>query len=263
MFFDALFLLIATFIVAFVWLRYYIANNLVCLFSAIAICILFFLAFKTLTVGKKEKRQLKKKEKKQAENLAVYLAFLPDKNTLALFEELPVLRQKELKRSGNAVTYKNGGKTVRFVFDFFCGALSPKTFCDYVKQAVNDKVDKLEIFANSFDKNVLQLQKSVGLELKLFDINSTFALLKDNGLLPTDVTEKQYVSPLRTNFLQIVFDKSRAKYYLMSSLFLLLTSFLTFFKLYYLISGTILFFLFLYARFNRRFNLKTETQTEI
>ena len=262
MFLDAVFLLITTFIVAFVWLRYYISNNLVCLFSAIAICILFFLAFKALTVGKKEKRQLKKKQKKQAENLAVYLAMLPDKNTVALFEELPNLRQKEIKKCGNSITYKDGGKTVRFIFDFFCNAMTAKTFCDYIKQAANDKVDKVEIFANSFDKSVLQLQKSVALELKLFDANYTFALLKDNNMLPCEITEKKYVSPLRTNFLQIVFDKSRAKYYLMSSLFLLLTSFLTFFKLYYLISGTVLFFLFLYARFNRRFNAHIENTAE-
>lgn len=262
MFLDSVFLIVTTFIVAFVWLRYYIDNNLVCLFSAIAISILFFLAFKAITDGKKEKRKLKKQERQQAENLAVYLSMLPNKNLLALFEELSTLRQCEIKKSENTITYKNV-KTIRLVFDFFCGALTAKLFCDFVKQAKADKIDKLEIFAHSFDKSVLQLMKSVDFEVKLFDANSTFALLKDNGLLPQEVINKKRVSPLKSNFLQIVFDKSRAKYYLMSSLFLLLTSFLTFFKLYYLISGTVLFFLFLYARFNRRFNLKTETRTDI
>lgn len=258
MFLDTVFLAVITFIIAFTWLRYYISDNLVCLFSAIAVCALVFLGIKALSGGKKQRKTLKKQQRKEAKNLAVFLSFLPDKNTLELFEKLPRLKDREIKKSKNAVSFKEEGKTVKQVFDFNCVALSAQSFCRYVKCAKEDKADRLEIYSNSFDKAALQMREDCGLEVKLFDGKYAYSLLKKHNLAPTEITQNK-PSVLRANFLRIVFDKSRAKYYLTSSLFLILTSFITFFKLYYLISGTILFFMFLYAKFNTRFNRTAES----
>ena len=98
---------------------------------------------------------------------------------------------------------------------------------------VSDKT--IDIFACKFDKDVHPLTKVSPVEARLFDIKATYALLKKHGALPPCVTNGGK-RPLTANFWETVFNRSRAKYYLMSSMFLIFTAFLTFFRLYFMIA---------------------------
>lgn len=252
MLFDLAFVLISTFCLTFAWARYYIYNNLICLFLSISTTILCFLGIKTLFFSKKEQKLLKKQQKKQIDALADHLCFLPYKQVTELFLQLPQIKQSQPKVSKNVITIKENDVTKKLIFVFENAPLTRQNFCNIIK---NNPADVIEIFATDFEKTLSQLAQKAPCKTKFFDKTAVYLMLKQANLLPP-LTQKPNL--LKSNFWYVVFDKSRAKYYLWSSLFLVLTSFLTFLPLYYLISGTILFFIAVYAKFNKKFNLKKE-----
>lgn len=248
MLFDFVFFLTSAFCLCFAWTRYYINNNLVCLLLSTAATFLCFLLIKRLFFDKKHKKIIKKHEKNQTESLANFLSFLPEKQVTNLFLQLPQIAQNQPKAHKNHITINENEQTKKLVFVFENAPLTKRDFCKIAKE---NKADTLEIFATGFEKDLSQTAGKCPFKTKLFDKTDVYFLLKNANLLPDLPKEK---NSLKCNFLYVVFDKSRAKYYLSSSLFLILTSFLTFFPLYYTITGTILFFVAIYAKFNLRFN---------
>ncbi len=254
MLFDFIFILFATFCISFAWARYYIHNNLICLFLSICAVILCFLGIKTLFFDKKHKKIVKKQEKNEIESLANYLSFLPEKQLVNLFLKLPQIAGKEPKSNKNVITFCENEQTKKLVLVFENAPLGKKDFCKIIKQ---NNADQITIFATDFEKDLAKIAKNAPCKTKFADKTQTFFMLKNANLLPDLPKETNRIT---SNFWYIVFDKSRAKYYLWSSVFLILTSFLTFFPMYYVISGTILFFLAIYAKFNDKFNIKNDEE---
>jgi len=252
--FDFIFVLFATFCLSFAWTRYYIHNNLICLFLSVCIVILCFLGIKTLFFDKKHKKIVKKQEKNQIDRLADYLSFLPEKQLSTLFLKLPQIADKQPKAHKNIITFCENQQTKKLVLAFESATFCKKDFCKIIKQ---HHADQLTIFATGFEKDLIQTAQKAPCKTKFIDKTQTFFMLKNADLLPNLPKEKNKIT---SNFWYVVFNKSRSKYYLWSSVFLILTSFLTFFPTYYLISGTILFFVSIYARFNEKFNLKNEEE---
>jgi len=254
MLFDFIFVLFATFCIVFAWARYYIHNNLICLFLSICATVLCFLGIKTLFFDRKHKKIVKKQEKNQIERLATYLSFLPEKQLLNLFLKLPQITDKQPKANKNVITFCENQQTKKLVLSFENSPFSKKEFCRTIKQNV---ADQITFFATDFEKDIVQMAKNAPCKTKFVDKTQTFFMLKNANLLPDLPKETNKIT---SNFWSVVFNKSRAKYYLWSSVFLVLTSFLTFFPTYYLISGTILFFVAVYAKFNDKFNVKSEEE---
>ncbi len=251
MFIDRIFLALTAFALSFTWLRYYIDDNSVCLLGAVAAVTLLLIVIKAVWGGRKSKKRLKRQELKETEKLTAYLCFLPQDKTLALLKTIEPL--KNAVPAADGLTFSDGENTVEVTARFSASPFTAGEFCGVVK---NSSADRIDIFACKFDKDVHPLAKVSPVEARLFDIKATYALLKKHGALPPCVTSGGK-RPLTANFWETVFNRSRAKYYLMSSMFLIITAFLTFFRLYYLITGTLLFLLFIYARFNTRFNHTT------
>ena len=216
--------------------------------------ILCFLSIKTLFFDKKNKKILKNQEKKQIENLAEHLSFMPEKQLLNLFLKLPQLAEKQPKANKNVITFVENEQIKKLVFVFENSPFTKKEFCRAIKQ---NSAEQITFFATGFEKGLAQIAKNAPCKIKFADKTQTFFMLKNADLLPELPHEK---NKMASNFWYIVFDKSRAKYYLWSSVFLILTSFLTFFPAYYLTSGTILFFVAVYARFNEKFNIKSDEE---
>lgn len=251
MYFDLIFILLTTFCLCFAWTRYFIHSNLICLFLSILTTTLCFLCIKRLFFNKKHKKFVKKQEKNQIEILADYLSFLPEKQVTDLFLQLPQIADYQPKTSKNTITITDEKVTKKLIFAFENLPLTKSDFCRITK---NNKADLIEIFATDFQKDLPQLANKCPQRIRFFDKTDVYFLLKNADLLPDLQKEK---NKLKSEFWYIVFNKSRAKYYLSSAIFLILTSFLTFFPLYYVISGTILFFVAIYAKFNVKFNLPT------
>ena len=254
MYFDFAFVLFATFFLSFAWTRYYLNNNLICILLSICTTIFCFLSIKSLFLSKKHKKIIKKQEKKETEILANYLSFLPEKQVLNLFLQLPQIKENQPKTSKNVITTNKENLTKKLVFVFENAPLTKQDFCKIIK---NNKADVVEIFATDFQKDLSQTAKKAPCKTLLFDKTEVYFLLKSNNLLPDLQKEK---NKIKSDFWYIVFNKSRSKYYLSSAIFLILTSFLTFFPLYYLTSGTILFFVAIYAKFNSKFNVSNQTK---
>ena len=254
MLFDFIFILFATFCISFAWARYYIHNNLICLFLSICAVILCFLGIKTLFFDKKNKKIVKKQEKNEIESLANYLSFLPEKQLVNLFLKLPQIANKEPKTNKNVITFCENEQTKKLILVFENAPLCKKDFCKIIKQ---NNANQITIFATDFEKDLAKIAKNSPCKTKFMDKTQTFFMLKNANLLPDLPKETNKIT---SNFWYIVFDKSRSKYYLWSSIFLILTSFLTFFPMYYVISGTILFFVAIYAKFNDKFNIKNDDE---
>lgn len=250
---DTVFLVLTSFFVSFCWSRYYVKDNVICLLIALLISAQIYLLVNALFKTKKNKNRLKKDQQKKTEALRNYLAFLPQKETIKLFSD--ALGLNEFKAMTNALITTVSDKKTMFVFDFCLCSLTPKELAEHIKNACEAKTDSLVIYADGFDKFALTIVANSPLPVKLFDISQTFLLFDKKGKMP-EIKQKPKNKLLGKKFFYVAFDKSRAKYYLFSCLFLLATSFFTFFRIYYLISATILFCLFIYTKFNTRFNLR-------
>lgn len=255
MFFDLIFILICTFFVSLAWFRFYINETTICLILATLTSLLLFILTKKFFASKNQKKQFDKKLSAKINQLAEKLSFTPEKKVVGLFSKLPQIENSNAKISKNTIVVCHDGKTKKLVFDFSITPMATSQFCKIAKSVTQDV---LEVFAVDFEKQIYQIATQFDFEIKLFNKNDVYFLLEENNILPPLDKKKQNV--LLSNFFYIVFDKSRTKYYLSSSIFLILTSFLTFFKTYYIVSGTILFLIAIFAKFNTKFNQGNKTK---
>ena len=181
MFFDLIFILLATFCLSFAWARYYIKSNLVCLFLAIIATILCFFAIKRLFFSKKHKKILKNQEQKETEIVANYLSFLPQKQVTNLFLQLPQIDKQNAKTNKNVITINQDDVTKKLIFVFENSPLTKSDFCKIIKE---NTADVVEIFATDFAKDLSQIANKCPCKTKFFNKTQVYFLLKNNNLLP-------------------------------------------------------------------------------
>lgn len=113
-----------------------------------------------------------------------------------------------------------------------------KTFA----QAKNLDVNELIIVANNFDekcKNLANAIKEIKIStLDAFDTYEKF--IEPSGILPNKVIDTSKAKLSFRQVLNYAFSKERTKHYLLFGLILIISSFFVYFKVYYLVFGSIL-----------------------
>ena len=139
-------------------------------------CILCFLSIKRLFFSKKHKKIIKKQEKNQIEILADYLSFLPEKQVVSLFLQLPQIAEFQPKTNKNTITITDGKITKKLIFMFENSPLTKSDFCRITK---NNNADLIEIFATDFQKDLSQLASKCPQRIRFFDKTDVYFLLKN------------------------------------------------------------------------------------
>ena len=254
---DNIFLIIATFLVCFVWVRYHVHNNiLILVYSSIltfVICSIFHIFYQK----KQKKLNFNKKERKNIENLTFFLIFLSQEDKIKYFKNA-------LKIKGLNVTNQNNF----LVFNDYILSINYSTTCSNQNNIIetiikissgNFNKQNIIICSPSFNDEAIKLVKKIyQYKIILLDEKDVYNKLFKQLNLQTEhiknkLTKKQKVFDL----LNIAFNRKRFKGYLISALILLISSYFLRYNIYYLIFSTILSFFAVFSYFNNFFNKKT------
>ena len=254
---DNIFLIIATFLVCFVWVRYHVHNNiLILVYSSIltfVICSIFHIFYQK----KQKKLNFNKKERKNIENLTFFLIFLSQEDKIKYFKNA-------LKSKGLNVTNQNNF----LVFNDYILSINYSTTCSNQNNIIetiikissgNFNKQNIIICSPSFNDEAIKLVKKIyQYKIILLDEKDVYNKLFKQLNLQTEhiknkLTKKQKVFDL----LNIAFNRKRFKGYLISALILLISSYFLRYNIYYLIFSTILSFFAVFSYFNNFFNKKT------
>ena len=252
---DKIFLMLLIFFVTFSWLTYYKFGAAIALPGGILAAALVHLAIKFLFKSKREQRQLKLKERKQAQQLAGSLAFCSEKTLQKLFSEALSKGENNFTAKKNGFLAAKESEVIFLTFDFSLPALSAGFICKSVQTATANGAEEVIVLCGKADKNSFEAANLSSVKVKLCTIDGVYGFLKKRGCLPELPSAKRMRLVTLKNFGALFFHRSRAKVYLSTSIFLILFSYISMFKLYDLIMGSLLLLFSAYARFNKRFNL--------
>lgn len=217
---DAAAINIIIFILSFVWIRYYTKNLTMAILLAFAVSVAIYAVYKLTFGAKKEKKRLTKVQEEKIESCITSLAFLDKESKIGFV--------KKLIGDGNQEIYAH------FSFE----ELTKQNIADAVAALEDGK--ELIIIAKSFSKSVQKMIDNIHFaNIKCIDGVEFLSLMEEKHLFPADLNlqpDKVHISDI----IKYAFGRKRAKGYLFTGILLLATSFLIPFKLYYIISGSIL-----------------------
>lgn len=207
----------------------------------IAILLSFFAIFIFFGIKSRleKKHNLNNKHKQAAQNCALQLRFSDKKQVINYFEKLISKKEKVSK-------YKNYLETKEAIFVpyFFVEKICLNEFSKIYAQTIHFS-KTIIILSNSFDNNVYELVKNI--KNKKFCLLDNFATyekyIKEYECYPNEVinTTKQKIKLKELFFFMLKKDKTKNYFFL--GLVLIVSSFFVWFKIYYLVSGSILLLL--------------------
>ena len=241
---DGLFVLLTTFLIAFVILNSYF-NKTFAFIMALLIGVVIFLFLYFLLIRKNSAKLLKKQEEKNMENVLCQLAMNSKSQNTVLFERaFTKLNISYVKRKeGIFLTDSKALVLLEFRFDGFSKA-------DVVR-AYNkiDKNEKVYILSNNFSQEIRDFAERFNKKVVLISNKNVYNFLVKADSLPkiTLVLEKAK-TPIKL-ILKEFFTKKRARGYFAVGLVTLLFSLVVPFKVYYVVFGSILLLISLVCRF--------------
>ena len=250
--FHIFFKLLLIFLLVFVWVRYFIRSLLYSIIISAIITAIIDLVTRLFFNKRKQKQDLKFKEKVDAENIAI--SFAIDGNYLTFYEKLfqdkQVVKKKEYLLLNNQTA----------LFPFF--TLSPITVNDVakiMKKLTKEKISKVIIPCGEISQDCLTFIKIFDEEILLLDKYETYDKIYKNKNAFPEITRKTKEIKAMT-FKSIInqsFNKSKTKSYFISALALIFCSLFVRSTLYYVIFTSILLVFAIFSYINPIFNKKT------
>ena len=240
------------FVLAFVWLRYFIRSLVLTIVLSILLTAIMFIAAKIFLIKKKHKTFLKLKEKEEAENMFLSLAY--EDKPMLFFEKMAGLRHQNISVFKNYLSIFHKEESVKTIlfFEPNLDTLTSSRAFEIIKSLKKEKATKIviccfkkESFTNIFKEKVI-----------IFDQYETYQkLFKYYDFFP-NIT-REYPKEKRLVFKEILansFNKSRTKGYLFSAFILIVSSIFVRASLYYCIISSLLLLFALISQYNPYFN---------
>ncbi|MBP3431714.1 MAG: hypothetical protein J6K39_02540 [Clostridia bacterium] len=251
------------FLLAFVWLRYFInslwLSAIVSLMIAAAIfAIMFFVRH-----SKKQKIGLKLKEKQEAENM--FLSLCCEDKPMDFFVELATKKHENVIKHKEYLVINHEtekAKTILFSDLSFEGLSIPR-FMQIYGKIKKEKASKIVIVCKEIkDKQIFAFCGNFEEKFLLLDEYDSYQkLYKFYDCFPTVTkTYKSEKKMVFKDFVSYSFNKKRTKGYLFSSLILVLSGLFVKTSIYYCIVASLLVVFAIVSQFNPYFNAKHETE---
>ena len=238
---DTIITSIIFFVLFFCWLNFYIKNTILSVFLSIFLTflIVFFLFF--FKSKRNKKKNLSSKKQKEATNCIVQLKFSTEADVKKYFKNI-------LKNDYSVKTIKSGlllekdNKKILFSIAFNQEIFNIDNLAKTFAQAKNLDVNELIIVANNFDEKCKNLANAIKeIKISTFDAFDTYEkFIEPSGILPNKVIDTSKAKLSFRQVLNYAFSKERTKHYLLFGLILIISSFFVYFKVYYLVFGSIL-----------------------
>lgn len=244
-FFNKLFSSLTVFVVIFAWMLYttkskFIASVLSAT-ASISACLLMF------TLGKKsdEKRRKTKEKKSLVRDFESYVTYCPD--SLELFADMLAFSGFAVKKLTDkfAEAQKNGKKSLVAV-SYTVEKPSANDLCQIAVASKKYGYDNVMLFCN----HEITLP-NCPVEIKTYLPESTVAQFCASAKLPPLVRSHKIKKRILPSY---ALNKKRFGWYVTGSLFLALSSFVSFYPVYTLTWASIMLILAFYSLTNRKYN---------
>lgn len=243
------------FLIAFIWLRFFLDSIWLSLVIAVGITILFEIAHRYFQKKSKTREDLKIKEKEDADNM--FLSLITDNKYMKFYEEMLKTRHNNIvSKKSFIVVNKEDEKTLLYPY-LKLKVLKPENLVEILKEIKSTKANKITILCYEYDKDTLAFLKNFKEEIILIDRFESYSLYKEYDFYP-EITQ-EYKKEARLSFkdlLGFAFNRSRTKGYLLSSIILFITSFFVKINVYYCIISSLLLFFALVSYINPKYNKK-------
>lgn len=251
--FDFLFGVSFLFLISFVWIRYFFENIWLTLFLS---SLLTFLIVSIFHISQKyflTKKNMTEKDIKNASDIATNFLLLKKTETLKIFEKKLAAKYNIKQKSDFLIVNKNILRPI-----YSASIITSKDVLETYTKTKDENFDKLIIVCKkaSIDaKEILPLFSNIKcIVLEEFEAyENIFKPL--NFEIPTIKKTKKEKKKI-TDYLSLALNKQRTKNYLMISVFMLFSSFVLRYNIYYIVFASITTLLGLYSYFNKRFNSK-------
>lgn len=249
------------FLIAFVWLRFFLDKIWLAIVISSAITIVILLLSLAATRKNNQKKYLKQKEKDEATDMFFSLA--NDKNYLTFFENLAKIRHPNIskKKSYILITHQDQSKTILYPFLKFKPLSLDDVNLAYL-ESKKEKAQKLIICCSDFEKDLISSVKSFPIEICIIDKFDTYLMLYKEYEFYPEITIKSS-KERKLSFKELMayaFNRSKAKGYLIAAFFIFLTSFFVRISIYYCIFSSLLLFLALISYINPKYNSLTKKE---
>lgn len=248
---DFCFKFIILFLVNLIWSLYFVKTVwLSILLSLLLSLFILFLSW-LLTKKKKEKEQPRLNEIKHANAVLYSFIYMPQSEMLQFFLKLAQIKHSAEMSKNHIVINKHIALTAKFK--------NSELTLDEIIEMYNSinkvNIDKIIILCNKPPSNYYECLKNFDIKTILLDFNQTYVqLLKEYNFFPKIKKEVTKAKKTRSQILNIMFNKKRTRSYVVSSLFIIFSSFFVAYRIYYLIVATVLLIFALLCQFEFKFN---------
>ena len=246
---DLLFTAFISFILCFVAFAYFLPRNYSVLFSLLLALIFTILFF--LIKGKKDKtKYLRKKEQRAIDQTINEIQFLPKNEIIRLFERAFKNKNITYERKRNCIVHVENNTVYLFKFGF-----ETVTKADVLRAYNSFRNSKVNIFSESFASDVKDFSLRFDGKVILTDKRGVYEFLKDANSLP-EISSRAPKDNKLKRAVEEFFKMKKARKYLAFGLMCLAFSFVTAYKLYYVVFGGVLL---LFSLLCRMFGKTNET----
>ncbi len=245
--FDNLLLCLGLFGFCFVWCKYYRVGNPLALCLSLLFVIAAFWLLKLVFRSSTEWKAQKKEDVKNTQRLKQHL--LRQEFSPAKLWEAQGYRMTQ--KRGMLLAEKEDQRIALFT-SFRFTPLSADELNACLKKCGD--ATEVVVYCAEFRADCLQAAALYDTKVTVKNVSTLYRELVAQKMLPN--LQNEVVKKRKTPWLvfRTLFCRARARHYLLSALFLILSSFVVFFPLYYLLTATVLLLFSVYARFNRTFN---------
>lgn len=241
---DFIFINFVLFLIVFTWLKFINKN----IFISFIISFLFIIIFNILRFFLKRNKEFKVTISKNLENdIEQYmLSFLSNtkKENLNFFNNILTKDSKKTLYQKNLIVYDEDNIKFAICPIFFSQELKIEESLRHIAIAKNIQIKKLFILCPNVSKQTkLFLESFKDIDIKILEKKEIFVqLLKPANKYPNIIFEVKENKKLKLKqLISISFNKTRAKHYFFSGLFIFFCSFIVKYNFYYVFMSSILF----------------------
>lgn len=247
----------AIFAAAFVWARYYIDNVWTTLFAAAIITVTLNVILALVFGARNRGKALRAGEYSHMREISNQFLLSNTAQNLEFFAE--VFKKGEdcdVTVMHEAVAATKDGRTVLVFPSFSPLPLNRQNVIEYARFAAQMGANEIAVLCLSTEKGLAAFCDTLpDFKIKIYDPVKTYALLKSYKTFP-EITRRM-AAPKKPCFKTLVgtaLSRARTKGYITGGIFLFVMSFITPYRLYYLIAASALFLVGLLSYFNRKYN---------
>ncbi len=249
------------FLIAFIWLRFFLHKLWLSFTLALAITCLTELAIYIFKKKNNNKMNLKLKEREDAENM--FFSLISMTNGIEFFENLAKTRHNNVLRKKDYLIVTNNEKERILLYPFLkLDALTPQDIVNIQKNSLKENIQKIIIACYDYTKDCPLFIKNFDNNILLLNKDESYALLfKEYQFFPEITNKYKKTSNLSLkDLIAYSFNRSRTKGYVFSAIILFITSFFVRVNVYYCVIATILLLFALVSYVNPKYNKKADCE---